>query len=74
MTHDEAEKTMCPLSTNDDHCVADKCNWWLEAEPDEGECVVMAIGKAVLTPLILTQGAIHGTIPEGQGFVSPSND
>jgi hypothetical protein len=74
MTHDEAKKTMCPIippiasfwpdgeqrSDRLANCRADGCAWWMEAEPDEGECAIMTIAKGLTTPLILAQKSWSG--------------
>ena len=60
MTHDEAKKTYCPLDSHPEstgNCLADLCNWWMEAEPDEGNCAILVIAQGLTTPLILSRGA-----------------
>jgi hypothetical protein len=72
MTHDEAKKTMCPLSVEDDNCVADKCNWWLEDGPAFGECAIRRVARMLSTPMIF-HAPTNPAIPEGPGLVGPND-
>ena len=63
MTNEEAKKTCCPLDNHPEssgNCLGDLCNWWLEAEPDCGECAIRRAARMLTEPMILSEKSWSG--------------